>query len=354
MNSTILNSEPALRVVSYARYSSDSQRASSIEDQQRNCSRRAEAEGWTITTAFTDEALSGSITDRPGYQRMLKAAAAREFDVLLIDDLSRLSRDLMEAERAIRRLEFGGIRILSASGDYDSASGARKITRGMKNLMNEVFLDDLKARVHRGQTGQALKGFWNGGKPYGYRLNPVTDPSRLDPYGQAARIGTQLVVNREQAEVVTEIFESYASGMSTTKIAATLNERGVPSAGSTWKRTVRRASGCMNSSVRAILTNPLYAGRQHWNTSAFIRDPDSGKHVRRKRPGSEWVINVLPELRIVSDELFERVQARIKSVSNDDPRLKLGGKASKYLLSGLGICGLCGSSYIVCDLRGYG
>ena len=219
--------------------------------------------------------------------------------------------------------------------------------------MNEMFLDDLRAKVHRGLEGQAIKQRWCGGRPYGYKLKPILDASRLDAYGQPARIGSTLVVDPAQAQVVTEIFELYESGMARTKIAAALNERRVPSAGSSWKRTVRRAAGWMDSAVRAILKNPLYTGRLEWNTSAFVRDPDSGKRVRRTRPKSEWVVHQIDELRIVPDVLFERVQARLKTVSNDDPRLKLGGKASKYLLSGLGVCGLCGSSFVVADARGY-
>lgn len=49
--------------------------------------------------------------------------------------------------------------------------------------MNETFLDDLSERVHRGLTGQALRGHWCGGRPYGYKLNPMLDTTRLDSYG---------------------------------------------------------------------------------------------------------------------------------------------------------------------------
>jgi DNA invertase Pin-like site-specific DNA recombinase len=355
MDSKSVSVEPAqLRVVTYARYSSDGQRASSIVDQERNCARRAEAEGWTVVARYADAAISGSDNRRPQYLAMQQAAARREFDLLLVDDLSRLTRDSVEQETVVRRLEFQGIRIIAVADGYDSVSKSRKIQRGFKGLMNEMFLDDLRAKVHRGLEGQAIKQRWCGGRPYGYRLKPILDPSCLDAYGQPARIGSTLVVDSEQAKVVTEIFESYASGMSTTRIAAALNERGVPSAGSSWKRTVRRAAGWMSSSVRAILKNPLYVGRLEWNTSAFVKDPDTGKRVRRKRPRAEWVVHQVAELCIVPAALFERVQARLKTVSNDDPRLKLGGKASKYLLSGLGVCGLCGSSFVVADARGYG
>lgn len=153
--------------------------------------------------------------------------------------------------------------------------------------MNEIFLDDLRDKVHRGLSGQAMKYYWCGGRPYGYRLKPITDACQRDAYGQAARIGTVLEIDAEQAAVVRQIFEGYASGLSCMTIARDLNERGVPSPGSTWKRKTRRCSGWMNSAVRGILKNPLCTGLQRWNVSQYLRDPDSGKDRWRARPKSE-------------------------------------------------------------------
>jgi site-specific DNA recombinase len=172
-----------MKVALYARFSTDLQRIASIEDQFRNCRKRAELEGWQVVALFADPAMSGSDGNRPQYRAMLESAARREFDILLVDDLSRLTRDSVECERVIRRLEFSGLRIVATSDGYDSTSKARKVHRGFKGLMNEIFLDDLRERVHRGLTGQAQKRYWCGGRPYGYRLRPVLDPSRLDVYG---------------------------------------------------------------------------------------------------------------------------------------------------------------------------
>jgi len=84
----------------------------------------------------------------------------------------------------------------------------------------------------RGLTGQAQKRYWCGGRPYGYRLKPVLDPSRLDVYGQPSRIGTVLEIDDEQAAVVREMFARFAEGASCLTIARELNARGVPSPGS--------------------------------------------------------------------------------------------------------------------------
>lgn len=70
-----------MRTALYARFSSDLQRDTSIEDQFRNCRKRAESEGWTLVATFADAAMSGSDANRPQYRAMLEAAARREFDV---------------------------------------------------------------------------------------------------------------------------------------------------------------------------------------------------------------------------------------------------------------------------------
>jgi len=337
--------------VTYARYSSDAQDASSIEDQQRNCRRRADTERWIVVAQFADAAMTGSNNARPQYRTMLAAAERREFDVLLVDDLSRLTRDSVEQERAIRRIEFAGVRLIALSDGYDSLSKSRKIHRQVKGIMNEVFLDDLAERVHRGSMGKALRGFWLGGKPHGYRLRPVLDPSgKLDPYGNPARVGTMLEPDPAQAAVVREIFEAWAvQGLSAITIAAALNARGVPSPGSFWSgRKARRCSGWMQSAVRSILRNPLYTGRQHWNTHQFLKEPETGKDRRRKRPKAEHVEHHHEHLRLVSDELFALAAARFGSLADGDPRLKKGGKP-KHLLSGQLKCAACGSNYVLGD-----
>jgi site-specific DNA recombinase len=101
-------------------FDSGQQRAASIDDQLRNCRRRANDEGWAIIREYADRAITGADSSRPQYREMLSAADRSEFDILLVDDLSRLARDQVESERAIRRLEFRGIRIVATADGYDS------------------------------------------------------------------------------------------------------------------------------------------------------------------------------------------------------------------------------------------
>lgn len=340
-----------MRAAIYSRYSSDNQREASIEDQLRICQRRADAEGFAVTVTFADAAISGSDATRPQYQALLAAAGRQDFDVLLLEDLSRLTRDSVEQERTIRRLEFHGTRIIGVKDGYDSQSKARKVHRGIKGLMNELHLDDLSEKTHRGLEGQAIKGYWCGGRPYGYRLKPILDAAQTDAYGQPARIGTVLEINDEQAVIVREIFERYVGGESCRTIATDLNLRGIASSGSTWRRKVRRCSGWTASAVRVIAFNDLYCGKITWNSSQFVKDPDTGRHQRRARPRAEWNVHCDERLRIVSDATFQAAQDRTRDRANSDTRLKSGGKP-KFLLSGLLSCN-CGSHFVMADDRAY-
>ena len=160
-----------MRTAAYCRFSSDVQRETSIRDQLRNVETYCERIGWPMPALYQDQAISGSRNDRPGYQAMLAAADLGAFDVLLLDDLSRLSRDHIESAQTIRRLKFAGIRVVGASDGTDTARDGYKLETGLRGLMSEFYLDDLAKKTHRGLMGQALDGYSAGGLPYGYRSN---------------------------------------------------------------------------------------------------------------------------------------------------------------------------------------
>jgi site-specific DNA recombinase len=107
---------PSMRAASYARFSSDLQRATSIDDQVAAARTYATAHGWTFleTHRYSDVAVSGSSLDRPGIQAVLAAVNSRPlpFDVLLVDDSSRVARDLADAVRFTQELKFAGVRVL--------------------------------------------------------------------------------------------------------------------------------------------------------------------------------------------------------------------------------------------------
>jgi Site-specific recombinases, DNA invertase Pin homologs len=280
--------------------------------------------------------MTGARHDRPGYQAMLAAAEAREFEVLLVDDLSRLSRDELESKRAIRALRFWGIRVIGVSDGIDTDRKGHKIEVGLRGLMSELYLDELADKTHRGLMGRALAGSSAGGLPFGYRV---------------AGAG-QRVIDQAQAAVVCLIFTRYASGQTPRAIAADLNRLGTPGPrGGSWCMTAiygdwRRGIG--------ILANPIYRGQMIWNRSKWSKDPFTGRRRRSEKPESEWVSVEHPELRIIDEDLWNAVQRRFAEVNARTQGRRNPGAKPKYLLSGLMKCGTCGASMVVVDRYRYG
>lgn len=349
-----------MRAAFYGRFSSDKQRETSIDDQYRNCERYAQRLGWTISKRYEDKAISGK-ANRPGYDQML-VDAGKQFAVLLVDDLSRLTRDDEGPVPTISRLKFRGVRVVSVTDGVDSDSKSYKVQAGVRGILNNVFLDDLAEKVHRGLTGQAMKGFSCGGRPYGYKPVPILSKTEKDPYGRPAVEAVKREIDPAQAKVVRLIFGWYGNDQwSPRKIADELNRRKVPSPGSTWKRTTRRCNGWVGSSVLSILGNPLYIGRYIWNRGKWERDPDTKIHKRRARPESEWVETAMPNLAIVTKQQWDAVQARQMASAERNKAIQAAqgprardSRVSKYLFSSLLVCGVCGANYVIKDSHRYG
>ncbi len=336
-----------MRTAAYARYSSDGQREASIEDQLRNVRAYCQRAGWPEPTVWSDAAVTGARIDRLQYRQMMEAAEAGRFDVLLVDDIYRLARDHIETGRAVRMLKYWGVHLIGVSDGIDTSRKSSKIEVGMRGLMGEVYLDDLAEKTHRGLMGQALRGRSAGGLPYGYRSIEA-----------AGGDGHDRAVAPEQADWVRQIFEWYVAGKSPREIAAELNRQKVPAPrGGTWAMTAIYA----DKRGIGILGNAAYIGLWVWNRSHWVKDPISGRRRRQERPKSEWVTSERPDLRIVSQELWDAALARQKALQHrtraaqatGGPRAR-AGRGPKFLFSGLLRCGLCGGSYVVVDRYRYG
>ena len=152
----------------YARYSSDLQRERSIEDQLALCSSFAAREGLSIIATFADRAQSGaSAIGRDGLWQMMAAAQAGRFKVLIVEELDRLSRDMEDLAGLHKRLQFIGVEIRCVhSGTADT------VQIGIRGLLGQLFLQDLRHKVRRGMAGVIRDGRYAGGRAYGYRPVP--------------------------------------------------------------------------------------------------------------------------------------------------------------------------------------
>jgi site-specific DNA recombinase len=333
-----------LRAAIYARYSSDLQSHASIEDQVRLCRRLIKERGWSEALIYSDAAMSGASTLRPGYQKMLEDAHAGTFDVLVAEAMDRMSRDQEDIAGLYKRLTFADIKLVTISeGEIN------ELHVGLKGTMNALFLKDLAAKTRRGLEGRVKQGKSGGGNAFGYDVIRT-----LDANGELAR--GERSINQDEAKVVRRIYIEFANGRSPRSIAHGLNNEGVtgPRNGSWGPSTIygnwRRGTG--------ILNNDLYVGLLVWNRQRFVKDPQTGRRQARINPETEWIIQDVPSLRIVDDELWQRVKDRQQNTRRQiaDGRDIRSERARRprYLLSGLLQCGVCGGGFSKISQKHYG
>ncbi|TQS69886.1 recombinase family protein [Rhodobacteraceae bacterium] len=341
-----------VRVAIYARYSTDLQSAASITDQVRVCRSLCAERGWRVVEVFTDEAMSGASHLRPGFQAMQQAAMNGQFDIIVAEALDRLSRDQEHIAALHKRMSFLDVSVVTkAEGEIN------EMHIGLGGTMSALFLKQLAQKTHRGLEGRVRDGKSAGGISYGYR---AVKALRTDG---TVTTGEREIVENEAA-TVRRIFEGYAAGLSARALAAALNAEGICSpangknAGTWGPSTIsgnwKRGTG--------ILNNEAYIGLLVWNRQRFVKDPATGKRQARLNPPEKWVIRQVEHLRIIDDNLWQRVKDRQGAIREEmNPAgVQDGGlrperaRRPTYLLSGLIKCGCCGASYTLINKTRYG
>jgi site-specific DNA recombinase len=331
-----------MRTVIYTRYSTDKQSEMSTADQVRLCQARCDLLSVDVVAIHSDEGVSGAlpVASRPAGKKLLADALAKRFDLLVIESFDRAFRDLVEQEQIVRRFEFRDIRIIAITDGYDSGSSTsktmRKIPRIIRGLANEMQLDDIGIKTHRGLSGKATSGHHTGGMSFGYKS--VQNGT-----------GKTLEVVESQAQTVRQIFEWYGrENWSVEKIAHRLNElRKESPRGKAWGKSVIYGNPKKGS---GILNNPLYDGRVIWNRGQWLKDPDTGLRQRVERPESEWIKRDEPALRIVEPDLWKAAETRMNST-----RLgKVYLHSKPTLFGGLLRCSLCDGPLTAINQTRYG
>jgi site-specific DNA recombinase len=291
------------RTAIYGRVSTEDQvERFGLPTQIRACREYADRNGLDVVAEITDDGISGTILDRPGFERLRRMARDREVGTVLMLDVDRLSRELShllilkpEIERHAR-LEF------VTSKFEDSPSG--RMFFGMRGVIAQYESELTRERTMRGRKERARSGLIVGGRvPYGYRYNDG-----------------KLVEDPDRAPIARRIFEDYEAGISMRGIAARLRESGAL----TWANTDRWGK----SSVQRILLNETYAGVAHYGTHRR-----EGK-LLRLRDAAERIAVHVPAL--VSRDQWERVQTKLSA----NPYV--GRPSLNFLLRGILFCAKCG------------
>lgn len=279
--------------VVYARYSSHNQKDISIEQQIEKCMETAKEFGIRIVETYADRAVSGRTDKRTDFQRMMRDAASDRFRYVIAWKSNRIGRNMLEALINETRLQEMGVRILYVEEDFDDTAAGRFAARSMMNV-NQFYSENMAEDIKRGMYDNAANCMvTNGQLPFGYKKDETLHYDIDEP----------------RAAVIREIFTRVAAGDMYVDIYNDLNARGITTAyGRPWGK----------NSFQRILSNERYRG-------IYIYDD-----VR--------IEGGIP--RIVSDELFFKVQEVLKTKKNPKGRQSVYGE---YLLTGKLFCGKCGS-----------
>ncbi len=338
--------------VGYGRFSSaENQNASSTQDQGDNIREYARSRGMNLITYYSDDGITGATLQRPGLQAMIRDVEDGRAKIVIIEDIDRLGRDeehLQYLKKLFSRNDVA-LHTLSGGGPIDD------LVFSFKGIMSEHHRKKIAYWSRRGLVGKAARGGFTGGRTLGY-VREITgirgDGTTEDRYA----------IDPAGAELVRYIFEMYADGLSLTSICALLDEAGVPtpSAGTRRRKTTEGWSpSTLSGNIErgeGILNNRLYIGERIFNRRHYIEQPDGkGGFKRRPRDNDPSLLKItaVPEARIVSDELWQRVKTRqAEARAARDAKFKItgnplaGAKRPTYLLSDLVHCGECGSNYI--------
>jgi site-specific DNA recombinase len=292
---------------------------------------RGKKDGWTVAGNFYDRAASGaSLFGRPQFAKMVSEAHAGSFDIILSEDLDRLSRSQADIAQLFEDMNFAEIEI------HTLADGLiNEMHIGLKGTMSALFLKGMAQKIKRGLGGLVRAGRNPGGDLYGYAPRKG-EPGVLD-------------INPVTAGVVKRIYEEYVSSASPRIIAAGLNEDNIPAPrGGKWNASTINGNTARG---QGFLLNERFVGRVVWNKRRSVKDPKSGRRVTRTNPENEWIVKDVPELRILDDKLFNAAHARRLNAGTPASRRQ---PKSKRLLSGLLRCGACGSGMVMtgCDRSG--
>ena len=299
---------PKTRVGIYSRVSTSMRAAEgkSLAAQKAEMLEFAQARGWEVVAEFVDPGETGTNMDRLGLQAALRAVEEGAFDVLLVHELSRLSRRLYDTLNLFERLgkrEVGFASVKEPNFDFSTPTGRLILT--VLAALNQYYVDLLKMHTAKSKRERARRGLYNASiTPYGYRHTGDNDtPPEIVP---------------EEALVVVKMFEQHATGLySYREVAEWLNEAGYRT------REGRRFS---KDTIADMLRNPFYMGKVVY------------KQGRRKQDAGE-IFDGQHEP-IVSESLWNRC-AQVRSQRSSAPRT-YQSQYRVYLLNSIASCDVCG------------
>lgn len=328
----------------YFRLSQEDERqgeSASIEHQRTILRKYAEERGFEIHDEYIDDGISGTTFQRPEVQRLLDDAKTGIINTIIVKDLSRFGRNYIEVGQYIDYVfPAFGIRFIAIQDNVDTEnrdSGTMEMMPIM-NVFNEWHAANTSKKIRAVRRAFAKEGVYIAKKAsYGYKMG--TDKKRAP------------IIDEETAPVVKRIFEMYASGASPNKISEVLNLEGIPSPATyaytqNGQKPKPNVMGLWTAvTIREMLNKIIYIGHMpqlRWTSMSYKN------HKRYRTDESEWQIVYNNHEPIISQELWDRVQERKKSVATGR-KTKIG---FTHPLSGFLFCADCGGKLKLCTSIG--
>lgn len=285
-----------------------------------------------ITEIYTDNDLTGTNFDRPGFQKMLSDIEHGKINCIIVKDLSRFGRSVIDAGYYLEKhLPALGVRFIAVTDSYDSADGDGGIMIPLKNLINESYALDISRKCRAVHQQNIASGRFVGRlAPYGFRKSP--DDCR------------KLIPDPDTVETVRQIFDWSAIGTSAHEIVRRLNAHGVPTPGhrnfAQGFNTDKKLIGTVHwkvQTIRNILSDRVYVGDMVQGKTRTV----NGKG--RSIDPSEWVCVPNTHEPIVSRDVFDRVQmVRQSAYSKAMTIQKAAVPYTTNIFQGKVVCDNCG------------
>jgi site-specific DNA recombinase len=320
----------------------------SVARQVEHARQYAERKGWMVDEAcvFVDDGISGAeFANRPGFLRLMNTVKPRApFQVLIMSEESRLGREAIETAYALKQLVTAGVRVFFYLEDRERTldSPMDKIMLSLTAFADELEREKARQRTYDAMLRKARAGHVTGGRVFGYDNVEI-----LDADGRRHHVERR--INEAEAVVVRRIFDLCAAGQGLRTIAHTLNNDRVP----TPSAQQGRPCAWIGTTIRELLYRHLYRGVVVWNKTR--KRNAWGLEKRSVRAAADWITIDAPQLRIVTDAQWIAAHGRLEQTRQTYLRGTNGhlwgrpvdGHESKYLLTGMSRCGLCGGTMIV-------
>ncbi|MFI5296789.1 MAG: recombinase family protein [Polyangiales bacterium] len=324
-------------VAVYARFSSDNQKDTSIDDQVRLCTDYVAKHGGAVNPSFVlaDHAMSGAVRARPAFERLQRLVERGEIHAIVCESADRLSRDLGDSDRLWKLIAFHNVRLVCASDGIDSLHEPSRMHFRFKAIFADEYLSDLGKKTRRGLLGANKRGTSTGGLPYGYYTAAM-------PGDDAGERGRQIVIDEEQANVVRRIFTMYRDGKSYLSIAKALNDEGVAPPRATSKKKPSRF--WKKGTIREMLRNRAYIGEWSYGKKTWRKDPETRRRCYQMQAPELVEVDDRPHLRLVPEPLWNAVRVRCDAVRENYSGNGEGaaGHRTRHPFSGILFCGVCG------------